>query len=185
MIHIVRSGDSAVYRLLTVVSQYLLFLPTTAHLSHHHHETVCAAPHLSWPHTAGPELIGDCSATLQHDTVNIIQACGHQSHQTLGGGVAVAPIKQDFGKTGRSEEGYKYIYICRYIFSTWLILPDLSDSNQIFLFTWKCFIWLYWRQQTRRFDLAINQRLFVGSREERRGVWVNILSLHYMFLPTI
>ena len=35
MIHLVTGGDTALYWLLTVVSQYLLFLPTTAHLSHY------------------------------------------------------------------------------------------------------------------------------------------------------
>lgn len=39
----------------------------------------------------------------------------------------------------------------------------------------------YWQQITSWYDLAINQRLFVGGREERKGVRLN---LHNMFLPT-
>ena len=39
----------------------------------------------------------------------------------------------------------------------------------------------YWQQITSWYDLAINQRLFVGGREGRKGVRLN---LHNMFLPT-
>ena len=122
-----------------------------------------ASPHLSsLHHSAGRELIGDCSPTLQHDTVNIIQASGHQSPLDLGTAQLLGgrTIKHDFRKSGRRQEGIWVYLLVMYvdICITLLILPDLSDSNQIFLFTWKCFIF-YLLTST-------NQLIWLGNKSK-------------------